>query len=100
MSSLDDEDRFGPVDAPQLTASGLGLFGLSAVIGFVEARVHSGYYTEGYNAWSRGGRGLELANADEGGALLQRGGLPVFLETHSASGPPAAEGVSASGEKS
>jgi len=72
MSSLDDEDRFGPVGAPQLTASGLGLSGLLAMIEFVMARVHSRYRTGGYNAGPRCGRGLELANADEGGALLRR----------------------------
>jgi hypothetical protein len=50
MSSLDDEDRFGPIDAPQLTASGLGLSGLLATIGFVEARMHSRHCRRGYNA--------------------------------------------------
>src|SRR5215467_4000210 len=62
MSSLDDDDRFGPVGAPQLTASGLGLSGLLAMIGFVVARVHLRYRTGGYNVWLRRGRGLELAN--------------------------------------
>jgi hypothetical protein len=39
MSSLAEEDGFGPVGAPQLTASRLGLSELLAVIGFVEPRV-------------------------------------------------------------
>jgi hypothetical protein len=57
MSSLDDEDHFGLVGAPQLTASTLGLSALSAMIGFVRARVHSRHCMAGYNAWPRRGRG-------------------------------------------
>ena len=60
MSSLDDEDRFGPVGAPQLTAFGLGLSALLAMIGFVKARVHSRHCTGGYNACRWCGRGLEM----------------------------------------
>ena len=67
MSSLDDEDRFGPVGAPQLTAFGLGLSALLAMIGFVKARVHSRTARE---ATMPAGGVEEARNADKGRSII------------------------------